>query len=94
LKKPGEWDESLVGSLREDLKAQIESMSKVWKKERAAKEAAEAKDGGEKVESSDSEVDIVEDVEPMPAPAPRIVGSGKPPPIKGAKKTKAKRMRG
>ncbi|EGO24014.1 hypothetical protein SERLADRAFT_470630 [Serpula lacrymans var. lacrymans S7.9] len=85
------WEESDVGSFRENLASRIQELSKVWKAGRAAKEEGKNK-GSEhrkpsadqdKAVSSDSEVDIVEDIS-----APEVVAPPKP------KQKPAARMRG
>ena len=55
-----EWEYLAVATSRQDLKRRIEELSEVWKKERAEKQE-QKKQEGDKTESSDSEIDIVED---------------------------------
>lgn len=55
-----EWEHLAVATSRQDLKRRIGELSEVWKKERAAKQE-QKKQEGDKTESSDSEIDIVED---------------------------------
>jgi hypothetical protein len=62
-----DWKEEDIGQLRDKLTAQILELSEQWKHDRAEKEERrrrEAAEGKEVdlVESSDSEIDIVEDV--------------------------------
>jgi len=75
-----EWDGADVQGSRAKLKTRIEELSLPWKKEHAAKQEQKGTEG-DKVESSDSEVDIVEDNIPK----------SKPP---SPKKKKANRIRG
>jgi DNA polymerase II small subunit/DNA polymerase delta subunit B len=55
-----EWDDVDARDFRHKFKSRVEELSQVWKKEYAAKQAQKGKDG-DKQESSDSDVDIVED---------------------------------
>lgn len=55
-----EWDDVDARDFRVKLKSQVEKLSQTWKKEYAAKQAQKGKKG-DRQESSDSEVDIVED---------------------------------
>jgi hypothetical protein len=85
-----EWEDDQTLTLRQELIARIESLSELWKKERAAKEEQRKKDVAEgkevKVESSDSDIDI-EDVTPAPQRSPP-----KTPTTRA--RTKAQRIRG
>jgi hypothetical protein len=47
-------------AFRENFKFRVETLSEVWKREHAAKQAQKGKDDS-KQDSSDSDVDIVED---------------------------------
>ena len=75
-----EWDDVDARDSRKKFKSQVEELSQAWKKEYAVLQAQKGKNG-DKQESSDSEVDIVEDTTQNPKSAP-------------SKKTKAARIRG
>lgn len=77
LERQEEWEYPAVTTSRQDLKRRIEELSEVWKNERAAKQG-QVKQDGDKTESSDSEIDIVEDTTTC----------------KAGKKPKATRIRG
>jgi hypothetical protein len=94
--RQADWDDASVAGIREKLAGRIEELSVGWKKERAAKEevrrqgALEGNGDAEVVESSDDEIDIVEDITPVPVngKAKAKVGRG------GKANGKANRMRG
>jgi hypothetical protein len=75
-----EWDGVDAREFRAKFKAQVIELSQAWKKDYAAKQAQKG-EGGDKQESSDSEVDIVEDTTQNTKSAP-------------SKQTKAARIRG
>ena len=54
-----EWDNEEAGHSRANLRARVLEMSVEWKKNQAEKEEQKQKDGGDKQESSDSDIDIV-----------------------------------
>jgi hypothetical protein len=87
-----EWKDEDVGGLRQKLTDRIEEFSGKWKVDRAAKEEQRKKEAAEgkevnAVESSDDEIDIVEDLtttKPAVVPKPKTKPKGK---------TKASRIR-
>lgn len=81
--RQAEWDGADVNGSRAKLKSRIEALSQEWKKEYATK-LEQKNTEGDKAESSDSEVDIVED---------NVVPKAKP--VSPKRKTsKATRIRG
>jgi hypothetical protein len=86
--RKAEWKDENIGCLREKLAARIIELSEQWKIEKAAKEEQRKKEftegkDAEPVGSSDSEIDIVEDLATTTKP--------RPPPSK--RKNKAQRIR-
>ncbi|KIM89078.1 hypothetical protein PILCRDRAFT_84870 [Piloderma croceum F 1598] len=79
IERQVEWDDVDARAFRENFKFRAEELSQVWKREHAAKQAQKGKDSS-KQDSSDSDVDIVEDTAQSAKPAPS--------------KTKAARIRG
>jgi len=70
--RQAEWQDEKVASMREDLATRIRELSRLWKQERRLKDAGE-NDQVNLVESSDSDIDIV-DPSPRKTRAKRLRG--------------------